>query len=170
MTDRGLKIARGVSVALNVFVLGAVAGALIIGARSMDSRGHRERPPLIQMVQSLNEADRAGAERTLRESGLAARQDFDAARRYRAEAIRLAGAETFDRAAIEAELARAREAEGHGRDRIESSRRDLMERLDHSDRQRLAPGLARRGRGGHRGRNGPVRPHPEVPVASGTAP
>lgn len=165
MTDRGLKIALGVSVALNIFIVGAVAGGLIMGVRGLDDRSHRDRPPVIQMVQSLDEADRAAAEQTLRETGLVAREDFDAARRYRSEAIAVAGAEIFDRAAVEAALARSREFEGQGRSRLEGSLLDLMERLDQADRQRLAPGLARRGRDGRRGRGGHHRPSHEPPVA-----
>jgi len=166
MTDRGLKIALGVSVALNIFIVGAAAGGLIMGVRGLDSRSHRDRPPVIQMIQSLDEADRAAAEQTLRETGLAARGDFDAARRYRSEAITLAGAEAFDRAAVEGALARSREAEGQGRVRLEGSLLDLMERLDQPDRQRLAPGLARRGRDGGRSRGGHRSSGPGEPLTS----
>lgn len=154
MTERGLKVALAVSVAVNIFVVGAVAGGLIMGVRSFDGRSHRDRPPVIQMIQSLDEADRIAAEQTLHETGLAARQDFNAARGYRSEAITLAGAEAFDRAAVEAALTQARQAEGAGRDRLETALLDLMERLDQADRQRLAPGLARRGRDGRRSRDG----------------
>lgn len=151
MTDRGLKVALGISLALNIFVIGAVAGGLIMGVRGLDHRPNRERPPVIELVQSLDEADRAEAERTLRESGLAAREDFNTARRFRAEAIALAGAETFDRPAVEAALAQSRAAEAEGRTRLEGSLLDLMGQLDQADRERLAPSLARRGREGRRG-------------------
>lgn len=162
MTERGLKIALAVSVAVNIFVVGTVVGGVIMGVRNFDGRTHRDRPPVIQMIQSLDETDRAAAEQALHETGLAARQDFDSARRYRSEAIALAGAETFDRAAVEAALAQARQAEGTGRGRLETALLDLMERLDQADRQRLAPGLARRGRDGHRGRGGRRGPTPEA--------
>ena len=157
MTDRGLKIALGVSVALNIFVVGAVAGVLVAGLRGLDHRTHRERPPVIQMIQSLDETDRAAAEQTLQGAGLAAREDFDAARTHRSEAINLAGAKTFDRAAVEAALAQSRAAELRGRDRLEGSLLDVMQDLDQADRQRLAPGLARRSRDGRRDRRGPPR-------------
>lgn len=154
MTDRGLKIALGLSVALNIFVVGAVAGGLLIGLRHVDRSPRRDRPPVIEMVQSLDAADRAEAEHTLRQTGLVARQDFETARQYRTDAINLAGAEQFDRAAVEAALARSRAAEAAGRVRLEGSILDLMERLDQPDRERLAPSLARRGREGRSGRRG----------------
>lgn len=161
MTERGLKVALGLSVALNVFVIGAVAGGLIVGARGFNERPHRERPPVIQMVQSLDEADRSEAEQTLRRAGLAARSDFETARRLRGEAIELAGAESFDRAAVEARLNQARAAEMQGRVRLEESVLDLMGRLDQADRERLAPSLARRGREGRAG--GPNRRRERTP-------
>ncbi|HRH20983.1 MAG TPA: periplasmic heavy metal sensor, partial [Brevundimonas sp.] len=74
---------------------------------------------------------------------------------HRSEAINLAGAETFDRAAVEAALTQSREAEARGRGRLEGSLLDVMERLDQADRQRLAPGLSRRGREGRRERGAP---------------
>lgn len=153
MTDRGLKIALGLSVALNVFVIGAVAGGWAVGLRHVEPPARRERPPIIEMVQSLDVADRAEAERTLRQAGLGARQDFETARRHRTEAIALAGAETFDRSAVEAALAESRGAEAAGRMRLEGSVLDLMEQLDQPDREQLAPSLARRGRDGRSGRN-----------------
>jgi uncharacterized membrane protein len=155
MTDRGLKIALGLSVALNVFVIGAVAGVMVTGVRGLDQPPRRERPPVIQMIQSLDQADQAAAEQALRDAGLAAREDFNTARSHRSEAINLAGAETFDRAAVEAALAQSREAEARGRGRLEGSLLDVMERLDQADRQRLAPGLSRRGREGRRDRRAP---------------
>ena len=152
MTDRGLKIALVVSVALNIFVLGALAGGLIMGVRTLQDRPNRDRPAVIDMVRTLDEADRAAAETRLRQTALAARADFDTARQARSEAIDLAGAETFDRHAVEVALERSRASETMGRQRLEGGLLDLMEGLEQQDRQRLAPGLARRGRDGRRGR------------------
>ena len=171
MTDRGLKIALAVSVAVNLFVAGAVVTGLAVGLRGLPDRSHGERPPVISLVQSLDEADRAEAERTLRSAALAARGDFETARRLRAEAIELSGAETFDRPAVEAALARSREAEAAGRSRLEGTMLDLLQRLDQDDRQRLAPAFARRGREGHRGRRfrDMRREEPSPPAEAPTA-
>lgn len=153
MSERALKVALAVSVAVNIFVAGAVVAGLAVGLRGLPERPHRERPPVISLVQSLDQADRAEAEETLRTTALAARGDFETARRERAAAIDLAGAETFDRNAVEAALARSRASEASGRGRLEDAMLDLLERLDREDRQRLAPALARRGRdGAHRRR------------------
>lgn len=150
MTDRGLKVALAVSVAVNIFVAGVVVTGLVVGLRDLPERPHHDRPPVFSLVQSLDEADRAEVEQTLRSTALAARSDFETARRERAEAIDLAGAETFDRPAVEAALARSREAEAAGRSRLEGTMLDLLERFDQEDRQRLAPALARREREGGR--------------------
>lgn len=171
MTDRGLKIALAVSVAVNIFVAGVVVTGLAVGLRGMPHRPQGERPPVFSLVQSLDEADRAEAEETIRSAALAARGDFEDARRLRAEAIDLAGAETFDRPAVEAALARSRDAEAVGRSRLEGTMLDLLQRLDREDRQRLAPAFARRGReGGHRrrfrdGRHGDAPPSAEAPAS-----
>ena len=151
MSDRGLKIALTVSVAVNIFVAGAVVTGLVVGARHLGDRPGYDRPPVITLIRSLDEADRVQAQEALQASALAARQDFEAARRARTEAIELAGAETFDRPAVEAALAQSRAAESDGRGRLEGTMLDILERLDQEDRQRLAPGLARRGREGRPG-------------------
>lgn len=167
MTERGLKIALGVSIAVNVFVVfvaGAVVGTLLVGGRILEDRPYRDRPPVIDIIRSLDEADRAAAVDTLRDTGLAAHEDFESARRHRSEAIELAGAETYDRAAVEAALEQSRQSEAAGRARIEGALLDLMGRLDQEDRQRLAPGLARRGRDGGPGRRRPEGPPPEAPM------
>lgn len=152
MTERGLKIALAVSVAVNLFVAGAVVTGLAIGLRHLPEQPHHDRPPVISLIRSLDEADRSGAEQALRSTALAAREDFDAARRHRSEAIDLAGAETFDRSAVEGALARSRASEVAGRTRLEGTMLDLLQQLDQEDRQRLAPALARRGRDGRPGR------------------
>lgn len=171
MTDRGLKIALAVSVAVNIFVAGVVVTGLAVGLRGLPGRPHGERPPVISLIQSLDETDRAEAERALRTSALAARGDFETARRLRAEAIDLAGAETFDRPAVEAALARSREAEAAGRSRLEGTMLDLLQRLDQEDRQRLAPAFARRDREGHRGRRfRDMRREAHSPPAEAAAP
>lgn len=147
MTERGLKIALAISVAVNLFVAGVVVTGLAVGARHLRDRPYHDRPPVISMIRSLDEADRAAAEDTLRATALAARDDFEAARRLRSEAIAQAGAESFDRAAIEATLARSRASEAAGRMRLEGAMLDLLQSLDQDDRQRLAPALGRRARG-----------------------
>ena len=163
MTERGLKIALAVSVAVNIFVAGVVVTGLAVGLRHLPDRPYGERPPIIAMIRSLDEPDRAQTEQALRTTALAAREDFEAARRLRSEAIELAGADTFDRAAVEAALARSREAEGAGRTRLEGTMLDLLQRLDQEDRQRLAPALARRDREAGPGRRFRDRGREESP-------
>lgn len=168
MSPRALKIALAVSVGLNVFVLGAVAGGLIIGGKMLAERRPEGRPPVTALVGSLDEPTRERVEDQLRQSALAARGDFETAREARREAVRLAGQETFDRSAVQAALDRSHTAEAAGRRRLEGTVLDVMGDMQAEDRRVFAPALSRRGheRGGRdrreRRRSGPR----EAPPAS----
>lgn len=168
MTDRGLKIALAVSVAVNVFVVGAVAGGLIVGGRFLAERRGGDRPPVMALVATMEPPARLEATESLRQAGMEARPDFETARGARLDAVELAGAETFDRAAVEAALDRSVVAEHAGRRRLERAYLDILQPLDRAERQRLAPGLARRGpdRGRRHGRFG----RGEGPIEMGSPP
>ena len=157
MTDRGLKIALAVSVALNVFVVGSVVGGVIVGGRFLAERGRDNRPPALELVRTLPEPAQEAAATTLREAGLQARPQFETARRERAQAVELAAAESFDRQAVAEALARSRESELAGRSRLEGAMLDVLQPLSREERRALAGALARRGpegRGRGRGRFG----------------
>lgn len=157
MSPRSLKIALAVSVTLNVFVLGAVAGGLIVGGRILAER-QAGRPPVAALAGALDPADQALLRERLRASADDVRGDFRAARQARREAIELAGAETFDRAAVEAALERSHASERAGRRKLEGTLLDVLETLEPSERERLAPALARRGPDGRGPRGGRDRP------------
>ncbi|WP_296817253.1 periplasmic heavy metal sensor [Brevundimonas sp.] len=160
MSPRSLKIALAVSVTLNVFVVGAVAGGLIVGGRALQE--HREvRAPVFALVRSLDAPEQERVRGALRESALAARSDFEAARAARLQAVELASAQTFDRAAVDAALERSHQAEGAGRRRLESTLLDVMADLDPAERQTLSLALVRRGP--ERGRRDGGRRHRERP-------
>lgn len=152
MSPRSLKIALAVSVTLNVFVLGALAGGLIVGGRVLAER-QEGRPPVTRLAGALEPADQALLRERLRDAAEEVRGDFRAARQARREAIELAGAETFDRPAVEAALEQSHEAERAGRRKLEGTLLDVLAELEPEDRERLAPALARRGPEG-RGRSG----------------
>ena len=57
MSPRSLKIALAVSMTLNVFVVGAVAGGLIVGGRVLQER-REARAPVYALARSLDAEER----------------------------------------------------------------------------------------------------------------
>ncbi len=144
MSPRKLKIALAVSVAVNLFVVGALAGGLVVGARYLADRSPPPEPPAFR--QSVDRLDPEQSERvrqSLRQSALEARDDFRRSRAARREAVELAGAESFDADAVRARLAESREAELRARARLEDGTVEIMQTLEREDRQRLSGMLMR---------------------------
>ena len=158
MSDRWLKIALAISVALNVFA--AVAGVTAwIGAQRAETQIADQRrpdrgPPILQVVEQLDPAKRDQVREALRASALAARPDFDAARTARRQAMEAAGAEPFDQARVQGLLEQSRLAEMRGRARLESGSLAIFNGLSPADRKALAPILIRHGKGERGGRRG----------------
>jgi len=155
MSPRTLKIALAVSVALNLFAIGAAAGGLIIGSRLSEERSPPRHAPFHQTLETLDPETRDRVHEAMRSVALSARPDFREARQARREAIALAREAAFDRARIDALLARSREAELRGRVRMETGTVDILATLDAEDRASMASLLAR-----HR-RSGPPARRPE---------
>ena len=146
MSPRALKIALALSVALNLLVVCAlVAAAFVIGTRWPEARHEGRRHAAMAIVGQLEPGPEAAVRAQLRDAALAARPDFRAAREARREAVALAAAEPFDREAVEAALARSREAELRGRARLESGVTGMLADVEPEERRRLAALLARRG-------------------------
>ncbi len=123
MMSRRLQILLIVSLALNVFVLGALVSRVLVHKRAETvamtgfnpGRGH-----LRQAVMQLEPDHRRTLRRMLGEAMREMKEQGETARAARIEAARLLGAERLDRAALEAELERARAAEQAIRVRIEA--------------------------------------------------
>lgn len=147
-----LGIALAISVGINLFAATAAVTALsgqkkierVLEDRQSDGR----RPSTRELLASLDPEVRREVRQGLREAGLAARPDFQAARQARAEAVEAARVEPFDRARVEALLTASREAEARGRARLEGDALALMETLEPEDRRVVAALLAGRGRSG----------------------
>jgi uncharacterized membrane protein len=152
-----LGIALAISVGINLFAataaLTALSGQRTIERALEDRPSTLSRPSARELLASLEPEVRREVRRGLRDAGLAARPDFQAARQARAEALQAAQAEPFDRDRIEALLATSRQAEARGRARLEGDALALMETLEPEDRRAVAALLAGRGRGGGEGRN-----------------
>lgn len=158
MSTRGLKIALGVLVLVNVFALAALATTLVQLNRvetrlEAEHRPNGERRSPRQMLRDLDPETRERVGEALRASALAARPDFEDSRRLRREAVATVTAGDFDPAAVTALLEASRAAELRGRKRLEDDALALMATLEPRERARLAPLLARSGRsrGGTRG-------------------
>lgn len=149
MTSKTLKIALAVSVALNVF---AVAGAVTyvvnrdrIERKIEDQRRPGREGPLAEVLGDLDPAVRDRVRTALRESALAARPDFEAARAARREAIDVAGQPTLDAARVQSLLDQSRAAEMRGRTRLENGAVAVLGTLTPDERKALTPILQRKG-------------------------
>jgi len=168
MSARGLKIALVALVLVNVFALAALGTTLVQLNRvetrleaEVDARPNGERRSPRRMMRELDPEVRERVGEALRASALAARPDFEEARRLRRQAVEAVAAEGFDQTAVADLLERSRAAELRGRERLEADSLALMATLEPADRARLAPMLARSGRG----RGGRDRGPPEAPPA-----
>lgn len=150
MSRRTLLIALFISLAVNLFLVGTLAGGLVIGHRL-----RADRPPPMQrgMSQPLWRAgDRLPPQQAqayrqaLRGAGPELRQAMHGARAERAEAWRSLGAEPFDPAATKRRLAGVRGREADARGRIEEQIVDYAAGLPVADRAALAKGLTERPR------------------------
>ena len=158
MSTRGLKIALVVLVLVNVFALAAL-GTTLVQLNRVETRleaehrpnGERRSPKL--MFRDMDPVTRERVEEALRASALAARPDFEEARRLRREAVAAVSAADFDAAAVTALLDGSRAAELRGRQRLERDALTVMATLEPQDRARLAPLLARSGRSRGGGRS-----------------
>lgn len=164
MSSRTLKIALAASVALNLFAVAAGATVLIGRAKveeriEAQQRAPRDRAPAMALVSRLDPEVRARVKATLKASALAARPDFDEARRKRREAVALAASDSLDPVRVRALLEESRTAEIRGRARLEADAVQLLGTLEPADRAVLSEILNRRGRSGGRDqRNGPPPP------------
>jgi uncharacterized membrane protein len=165
MTSKSLKIALAVSVALNLF---AVAGGVTyvvnrdrIERRIEDQRRPGREGPLAEVLADLDPAVRQRVRTSLRESALAARPEFEAARAARREAIDVAGQPTLDAARVESLLEQSRSAEMRGRTRLENGAVAVLATLTPEERKALAPILQRKGAARRAAAHGPDHRQPD---------
>lgn len=157
MSPKGLKIALAMSVALNLFAAAALV-TVTVGRDRVEQRVEAQRKPgregsFKAMLSGLDADVRDQVRARLRESALAARPDFDAARAARRQAIDLAGQPTFDPAAVKTLLEQSRAAELRGRARLEDNAVAVLSDLEADDRKALSVILARHGPRGPRTRD-----------------
>ncbi len=159
MSDRGLKIALGLSLVANVFIIGGVLGAVYMSPHG--PWGGRGGPgnPLARAADALNPTDREAFHQVLRAQIPAVRPLQQDGRQARRQALDDLASPSFDRAAAGALMARARADDEKARGQIEDAVLDFAARLPADERAALAKGMRHDGvRGWMRRRGGPHGP------------
>lgn len=149
MTAKTARILLIVSLTLNVFVLGAVAGGAFIWMRSdreMSAEATSKGGGRLAIAgATLPSEQRRAFRRALRETRRASRDLIEQSRESRREAKRLLTQDPVDQPAVNAALARARAADIALRARLENRVVAFAATLPPEQRAALAAALERRG-------------------------
>ena len=162
MSRRLLLIVAFVSLALNLFLVGGVVGAGLMGLRGGPHRPEARSGPGMAAAARVLTADQRDAWRTmLREQARVSGPALREARVVRRDAWRRIGEEPMDTQAILAELTRSRAIEQQARTAMDRQMVAFAADLPPTDRERLGEALSkspeRRMRGSGRGGPGPDR-------------
>jgi uncharacterized membrane protein len=158
------------SVVANVFLVGALIGALIIGQRLMHDRGdvrRGDRPGMLNAVQSISPERRQMLREVMREQALKAAPDLRAGRQARRAAAELIAAPTYDAVAVERAFKLARDYETTARAKIDAALATRLGQLSPDDRAAFARVMVRGPRGGRGGRGRDGRGEPDGPSEAG---
>ena len=141
MKGRWTLVALIASLALNLFLIGAAAGVVALGARIVHESGGRAavRPmaALRRGAAALTPAERQAFRVTLRAAVLTSRPDIHQARELRREVWGSIGEAAFDPAAAKAKLEQARGLDLKSRTRIEDAVVDFTSALPAADRAKF---------------------------------
>jgi uncharacterized membrane protein len=147
MNGRSWKVVLAASLVLNVFLLGAIVG----GAYQWFAARGANAPVLAQQRALRFAAQTLSAERQqafvdgLKNARRDGRQFAREGREGRREVLRLLAQPQFDRAALDAALARTRAADSNLRAQVEGSVADFAATLSPDERVRFADSLKLRG-------------------------
>ncbi|CAB3727183.1 periplasmic heavy metal sensor [Paraburkholderia rhynchosiae] len=147
MNSRSWKIVLVASLVLNVFLLGAIAGGAYqwFAARGATAPLIAQQRALRFAAQTLSAERQKDFADSLKNGRREGRQFAREAREGRREVLRLLAAPQFDRAALEAALARTRAADSSLRAKVESSVADFAATLSPDERAKFADSLRLRG-------------------------
>jgi len=153
--NKPLKTLLVVSLLLNVFLVGGMAGGLY------QWLGHNRAQPLAvaepqrglrQALVQLPDVSRRQLRQLLRQTRIDSQPLLLAGRQARLDVVERLQQPSLDRNALDADLSRAREADSALRARVETALADFAAGLSLEDRQKLADSLYVRGQGkGHPG-------------------
>ena len=156
MTGRRTTIAILCSVALNLFLVGALVGVLAVGIRSAAGRPSG-RQWLRGAAMSLTGDERSRLFATLRGQAATVRPLTAQARGLRQDAWNQLGANTLDPTVVKSTLARARALDQQARGTVEDSVVDFAATLPQGERLTFARSLQRALTGGERNGSRPRR-------------
>ena len=174
MSDRGLKIGLTVSIILNVFLIGGIAGGLafwrlnppVQAVATPPADGPQQRRALRFAADELAPEQRAAFLQALRQARRGSLADAREAQQHRRDLAGLIGAAPFDRAAVIGALDGARTADIAVRTRLETAVVDYAVGLSPADRAVFVRGLART----PTLRQPPARRNPQTPATESSAP
>lgn len=145
--NRSLIVALVVSGALNLFLIGGIAGAAWMRQEARReapiAAALAQRPPLWTAGRDLPPQQRRALRRTLREAALENRADAQAARAERRAVVDAMREGRFDRAEAERRMAAARTLESGVRAKVDGRLAAFAEGLPPEERKVLAEGLRR---------------------------
>ncbi|PAQ07308.1 periplasmic heavy metal sensor [Mesorhizobium temperatum] len=142
MNERSIRILFAVSLAVNIFVLGAAAGAGYMWHTQERQRdGAGDQRGLRFAAAGLSPEQRKAFRQALAEARRQSAADIEAARAGREQIARLIEAEPIDAAAVSETLASVRQADMALRGRLEQAIVSFATTLTPADRARLVDGL-----------------------------
>ena len=143
MSPRALKIGLALSLVLNMFLLMAVGGAIVMRHKLMDN-GRGDRPnSIIRLSKDMPPESRKAMRRVLREAVVATMPDLKTAHDARIAAADSLAAAKPDRALIDSNLQKAHEAEMRARAGMESAAVTYALTVSPEDRARIAESFRR---------------------------
>lgn len=135
------KVVLAVSLLLNVFLIGGVAGGLYQWLGQPEPAVAMPMHGLRQALDNLPQARRHELRQLMRETRQENQALLTRSRQARQEVIRLLQAPTLERTALDAALASAREADSALRARVDASVAQFAASLPAEERQQLAASL-----------------------------
>ncbi|MDW6026320.1 periplasmic heavy metal sensor [Mesorhizobium sp. BAC0120] len=144
MSDRLRNILLAVSLAINVFIVGAAAGGGFMWYAMDRSRTAQNQGALRFVAADLPLAQRRAFLQALGDARRASISDLETARASRDDLARLLSQDRLDKGAIDAELVKIRNADMALRSRLEQAVVDFAETLSPAERQTLVEALRQR--------------------------
>ncbi|MFT4089499.1 MAG: periplasmic heavy metal sensor [Asticcacaulis sp.] len=143
--SKSLKVWLGVSIALNLFLIGAGAG---LGYIANDKckllpKPHDKKPAMNYLTDGLSPDSSEKVRKVVTAAALDGEADMQAGRDHRNAAVELILQTSPDAAAVQAEIQKAREAESRAKDKIETAVVGLLIELPDADRAIVAEHLVR---------------------------
>lgn len=139
-----LKITLGVSLILNVFLIGIGIGIVVTGARIAPAQSQRR--PIANVwaaAEALPPAERDKFRQMLREKAAAVQPELKSVRLARREAAAMISQPNYDPNAVQEALRRAREGEMHARGEIDAAFAEYLTHLTTAERAALAEAMVR---------------------------